>query len=206
MTSARRLLGLDRSGPPPEQTLSGQPLNPWTVPNAIGFLRLAGIPVFLVVALSSKDGHSTAAAVLFALIGWGDYLDGFAARATGQYSRLGTLLDPIIDRLLVLSGMAVCWRFDLLPKWALSLVIAREVFVLALSRYGLAHGVELRINWPGRLGVFPTMGSVFFAIVGLHVLALVLLYIGLGLALVATILYVRSGLAQARERKLSSSA
>ena len=206
MTSARRLLGLDRSGPPPEQTLSGQPLNPWTLPNAIGFLRLAGIPVFLVVALSSPDGHSTAAAVLFALIGWGDYLDGLTARLTGQYSRLGTLLDPIIDRLLVLSGMAICWRFNLLPKWALSLVIAREVFVLALSRYGLRRGVELRINWPGRLGVFPTMGAVFFAIVGLHVLALVLLYVGLGLALLATILYVRSGLAQARERKLSSSA
>ena len=43
----RRLFGLDRSGPPPPQTLAGQPLNPWTVPNAIGFLRLALLPVFL---------------------------------------------------------------------------------------------------------------------------------------------------------------
>jgi len=209
LTSKRRLLGLDRSGPPPEQTLSGQPLNPWTLPNGIGFLRLAGIPVFLVVALSSRAGHSTAAAVLFALIGWGDYLDGLTARVTGQYSRLGTLLDPIIDRLLVLSGMAVCWRFDLLPKWALALVIAREVLVLALSRYGMTHGVELRINWPGRLGVFPTMGAIFFALLDLHTVALVLLYVGLGLALLATILYLRSGMAQAREArdgKLSSSA
>jgi cardiolipin synthase len=201
----RRLFGIDRSGPPPEATLSGRPLNPWTIPNAIGFLRLAGIPAFLAVALTARNGHSALAAVLFAVIGWGDYVDGFAARLTGQYSRLGALLDPVIDRLLVVSGMAVAWRFDLLPRWALALVIARELVVLALSRYALRHGVELKINWPGRLGVAPTMGAPFFAIVGLHVLALVMLYVGLALALLATVLYVRTGLEEMRARKLSSS-
>ncbi len=203
--SKRRLFGIDRSGPPPQATLSGQPLHPWTLPNAIGFLRLALIPVFLVVALSSQDGHSTLAAVLFAVIGWGDYLDGFTARLTGQYSRLGALLDPIIDRLLVLSGMAVAWRFDLLPRWALALVMAREIFVLGLSRYALRHDVELRINWAGRLGVAPTMGAVFFALIGLHTVALVMLYMGLALALLATVLYVRTGVHELGERKLSSS-
>ena len=54
--SVRRLFGLDRSGPPPPETLAGSPLRPWTVPNAIGFVRLALIPVFLAVALSSSDG------------------------------------------------------------------------------------------------------------------------------------------------------
>src|SRR5205807_6648416 len=151
----RRLFGVDRSGPPPEATLAGAPLHPWTVPNMIGYARLAGIPAFLAVALSSRHGHSVLAAVLFAVIGWSDYLDGFVARLTGQYSRLGALLDPVIDRLLILAGVAVVWRFGLLPRWALALVIAREVFVLALSRYGLKRGVELRINWFGRVGVAP---------------------------------------------------
>lgn len=202
----RRLFGIDRSGPPPAATLAGHPLHPWTLPNAIGFARLAGIPVFLVIALSSTDGHSTAAAVLYAVIGWADYLDGFTARLTGQYSRLGALLDPVVDRLLVLSGMAVMLRFDLLPRWAVILVIAREVLILALSRYGLSHGVDVKINWPGRLAVAPTMGAPFFALLDLHVVALVMLYLGLGLAAVATVLYIRSGLAQLRSRKLSSSA
>jgi cardiolipin synthase len=202
----RRLFGIDRSGPPPEATRSGQPLNPWTLPNAIGFARLAGIPVFLAVALSSSDGQSALAAVLFAVIGWADYLDGFVARLTGQYSRLGALLDPIIDRLLVVSGMVVAWRFELLPRWAIAIVIGRELFVLVLSRYGLRHGVELKINWPGRLGVAPTMGAPFFAIAGVHWLALVLLYVGLGFALLATVLYLRTGLREMRASKLSSSA
>jgi cardiolipin synthase len=202
----RRLFGIDRSGPPPDATLSGHPLNPWTLPNAIGFARLAGIPVFLVVALSSDNGQDALAAVLFAVIGWADYLDGFVARLTGQYSRLGALLDPIIDRALVISGMVVCWHFELLPRWAIALVIARELFVLALSRYGIRKGVELKINWPGRLGVAPTMGAPFFAIAGVHWLALVCLYLGLAFMLVSTALYVRDGLAQLRARKLSSSA
>lgn len=199
----RRLFGLDRSGPPPAQTLSDQPLNPWTIPNAIGFVRLALIPVFLAVALSSDDGQSALAAVLFAVIGWADYLDGFAARLTGQYSRLGALLDPIVDRLLVISGMAVAWHFQLLPRWALAVVIAREVFMLALSRYGLRRGIELKINWPGRLGVAPTMGAPFFAMCGLHWLALIMLYVGLALALTATVLYVKSGIEQVRAQNLS---
>jgi cardiolipin synthase len=158
-----------------------------------------------VIALSSRGGHDTLAAVLFAVIGWGDYLDGFAARLTGQYSRLGAMLDPVIDRLLVVSGMVVCWRFELLPRWAIALVIAREAFVLVLSRYGLRRGIELKINWPGRVGVLPTMGAPFFAIAEVHGLALILLYVGLGFSLAATALYIRDGARQLRLHKLSSS-
>jgi cardiolipin synthase len=197
----RRLFGIDRSGPTPDATRSDQPLNPWTIPNAIGFARLLGIPVFLIVALSSQDGQDALAVVLYGVIGWSDYLDGFTARLTGQYSRLGALLDPIVDRLLVISGMAVAFKFSLLPRWALVLVIARELFMLGLSRYGLKRGLELKINWPGRIGVAPTMGAPFFAMAGVHWLALAMLYAGLALSLTATVLYVRRGLLETRRRR-----
>ena len=203
--SKRRLFGIDRSGPPPAQTRFDQPLNPWTIPNAIGFIRLALIPVFLIVALSSRHGHDALAAVLFAVIGWADYLDGFAARLTGQYSRLGALLDPVVDRLLVISGMIVAWNFTLLPRWAIALVVARELFMLGLSRYALSRGVAIKINWPGRLGVAPAMGAPFFAIAGVHWLALIMLYVGIALALLATVLYVREGVKELGRRKVSSS-
>ncbi len=199
--SKRRLFGIDRSGPPPAATLSNQPLNPWTIPNAIGFLRLLGIPVFLVLALSSSDGQDTLAAILFAVIGWADYLDGFAARLTGQYSRLGALLDPIVDRLLIVSGMVVAYHFSLLPRWAIIVVVARELFMLVLSRYALKRGLELHINWLGRIGVAPTMGAPFFAMIGLHWVALVMLYCGMALVLSATALYVIRGLAQIRRQQ-----
>jgi cardiolipin synthase len=200
--SRKRLFGIDRSGPNPEQTGSDRPLNPWTIPNAIGFLRLLGIPVFLILQLSSPNGQDTLATVLYAVIGWADYLDGFAARLTGQYSRLGALLDPVIDRMLIIAGVVVAFDFSLLPRWALIVAVAREVFMLVISRYGLSRGVEIKINWFGRIGVAPMMGAPFFAMAGVHWLALIMLYVGLALALVATALYVRSGLAQT----LSSSA
>jgi CDP-diacylglycerol--glycerol-3-phosphate 3-phosphatidyltransferase len=194
----RRLSGLDRSGPPPPQTEAGAPLNPWTIPNAIGFARLALIPVFLVVALSSDDGQDALAAVLFAVIGWGDYADGIAARVTRQYSRLGALMDPVTDRLLVVSGVIVCWKFELLPRWALAVLAAREVLMLVLGRYAQKRGVELRINWPGRLAVAPVMGGLFFPMTGLQTLGEVLLFVGLALALLATGLYIRDGARQLR--------
>lgn len=189
----RRLAGLDRSGPPPSQTQAGAPLNPWTIPNAIGFARLGLIPVFLAVSLSTRDGRDALAAALFAVIGWGDYADGITARITRQYSRLGALMDPVTDRLLIVSGVAVDWRFDLLPRWALAVLAARELSMLALGRYGMSKGIELRINWPGRLAVAPVMGALFFPMAGLLKLGEVLLYAGLALALAATALYLRDG-------------
>jgi cardiolipin synthase len=192
------VLGFDRSGPPPPETLAGAPLRPWTIPNAIEFVRLALIPVFLAVALSSEDGVDPLSAGLFFAIGWGDYLDGLAARITRQYSRLGALMDPVIDRLLVIGGVVVCWHFDLLPHWALAVLAVRELAMLVLGRYALGRGVEVRINWPGRLSVPPVMGSLFFAMTGLATFAEVLLYLGVALALLASALYFRYGLAELR--------
>jgi cardiolipin synthase (CMP-forming) len=196
----RRLSGLDRSGPPPPQTQAGAPLRPWTIPNAIGYVRLALIPVFLVLALSSGDGKSTAAVIVFAVIGWSDYLDGITARITGQYSRLGALLDPLTDRLLVISGVVVCWHFELLPRWGLALLAARELFMLGLVRYGMRRGVDVKINWLGRWGVWPVMSALFFAMAGVDRLARACLYVGLVLVLASTAKYVWDGLHQASSR------
>jgi len=194
----RRLAGLDRSGPPPPATLRDQPWNVATIPNAIGFVRLGLIPVFLVLALSSQSGTDALPAVIFAVISWSDYLDGIAARVTGQYSRFGALLDPIVDRLLVISGVVVCWYFELLPRWAIAVLVFRELLLLVVGLLAQRRGLELKINWPGRAAVWPTMSAIFFALVGLATFAEILLYIGLALAWSAVVLYLRDGLAQLR--------
>jgi len=194
----RRLFGLDRSGPPPRQTREGAPLNPWTLPNLVGYARLAALPLFLFVAFDSGDGRSATAALIFALIAGGDYLDGFLARVTGQYSRLGAALDPLVDRLTILAGAAVCWHFELLPRWALALLVAREVAMLVLAQYGLRHGVEIAVNWPGRISVFPIMGGIFLALLISGWVPVALLVAGIALAIIATVLYARQGLRTVR--------
>jgi cardiolipin synthase len=112
-------------------------------------------------------------------------------------------MDPVTDRLLVISGVVVCWRFALLPRWALAVLAARELLMLLLGRYGQKRGVELRINWPGRIAVAPVLGSFFFAMAGLEGFATVLLLVGLALALLATGLYARSGARRLRATRTS---
>jgi cardiolipin synthase len=191
--SRRRLLGLDRSGPPPPETLRGAPLRPFTIPNAIGFTRLALIPVFLALALSSGDGRSASATVLYVAIAWGDQVDGLVARATGQYSRLGALLDPLTDRALILSGVIVCWHFELLPRWALAVLAARELVMLVLTQVALRRGLDLSINMVGRWAVWPVFAAIGLAMIVETALSDLLLYLGLGMTLAATALYLQDG-------------
>jgi CDP-diacylglycerol--glycerol-3-phosphate 3-phosphatidyltransferase len=200
--SRRRLLGLDRSGPPPPETVRGAPLRPFTLPNAIGLARLCLIPVFLALALGSGDGREALATVLFVAIAWGDQLDGIAARLTGQYSRLGALIDPLTDRLLVVSGVVVCWHFELLPRWALGLLAARELAMLVLTQAALRRGLDLRINMVGRWAVWPVMGAIGLALMFESVVLELLLYLGVAMTLAATALYLQDGY---RQLKASSS-
>jgi cardiolipin synthase len=192
----RRLVGLDRSGPEPVETRPGAPLRPLTVPNLIGYARLAGIPVFLYLAFESGDGRTAASTALFAAIAGSDYLDGLLARATGQYSRMGAILDPLVDRITVLAGAAVCWHFELVPRWALAVLAVREVVTLALAQTGLRRGLKLEINWVGRIGVILVMGGIFVALAADTVISEILLIAGIAAAIAATVLYVRAGMAR----------
>jgi cardiolipin synthase len=200
----RRLLGLDRSGGPPPETRRDQPLHPWTIPNAIGFVRIGLIPVFLVLALDSDDGRDTAATILFAFIAGSDYLDGMVARLTGQYSRLGALLDPLTDRLLVISGAIVAWEFELLPRWALLVLAAREAFMLLLTQLALRRRLDLSVNMLGRWAVWPTMGALGLAMILETWLSEALLYIGLAMTLAATARYLQDGIRALREGSTST--
>ena len=195
---ARRLFGIDRSGPKPRQTRRGEPLRPFTIPNLVGYVRLAGIPVFLYLALGSGDGRTAPATILYFAIAAGDYLDGFLARATGQYSRLGSLLDPLVDRLTVIAGIVVAWKFELLPRWALGLAVAREVVTLVLSELALRQGIELEISWVGRIGVALTFGGLFLAMAFASWVPTAMFIAGVVVGIAATFLYVRAARAAAR--------
>jgi CDP-diacylglycerol--glycerol-3-phosphate 3-phosphatidyltransferase len=200
----RRLVGLDRSGGPPPETRRGEPLHPWTLPNAIGIARIALIPVFLVLALQSDDGRDTTAFALFAFIAATDYLDGMAARITGQYSRLGALLDPLTDRLLVIAGAIVAWDFELLPRWALAVLGAREAVMLLLTQLALRRGLDLNVNMLGRWAVWPVMSALGLALIVDSWLPEALLYFGLALTLAATGRYLQDGLLALRKGSTST--
>lgn len=195
----RRLVGLDRSGPLPRQTRAGAPLRPFTLPNVVGYLRLASIPLFLYLALTSDDGRVATATLLYLWITLGDYLDGLLARATGQYSRLGALLDPVVDRLAALSGIVVNWHFEFLPRWSLVVLAARELVTLALARFSLQRGIDLEISWIGRLATLFTFAGLFWSLVLDSWVTVAVFLTGVTLGVVATILYIRAARRRLRE-------
>ena len=101
-----------------------------TVPNALSFLRLLGVPFFLWLVLGPHaDGWAIA---LLMVSGFTDYLDGKLARAWNQTTRLGQLLDPAADRLYVLSTLIALTIRNVLPLWLTVALIARDVVLAAL--------------------------------------------------------------------------
>ncbi|GII97406.1 CDP-alcohol phosphatidyltransferase family protein [Sinosporangium siamense] len=110
----------------------------WTVPNALSFLRLLGVPVFLWLVLGPQaDGW---AILLLMLAGFSDWLDGKLARAWNQTSKLGRLIDPLADRLYILATLLGLVLREAIPWWLAFLVVARDIvmlpFLAVLREYG----------------------------------------------------------------------
>ncbi|MGB0873335.1 MAG: CDP-alcohol phosphatidyltransferase family protein [Solirubrobacterales bacterium] len=194
----KRVAGIDRSNAPEHLTRKGEPWRPWTIPNLIGLVRALLIPIFFVLAWNSPDGRDTTANVALFICGASDYLDGLAARLTGQFSRLGTLLDPLIDRLLIIAAGIIIYKFELLPQYLIVLVFARELLMLLVSVPALIKGVEIKVNWIGRLAVWPLMAGGFLALAADTSVAAVLVWIGVLGSYAATWLYFRTAWPQLR--------
>lgn len=154
--------------------------------------------------MRSPDGRDTVANVVIAIAGASDYIDGLAARLTGQFSRLGTLLDPFVDRLLIIAAGVVIYHFELLPLFLMILLFARESAMLLLSIPALAIGLEIKVNWIGRLSVWPLMLGGLLALSADTWVANALVWIGVAGAYAATYLYVRSMLPAIRARRTTA--
>jgi cardiolipin synthase len=157
-----------------------------------------------VLALQSGDGRDTVATILFATVAATDWFDGMVARITGQYSRLGALLDPLTDRMLVLSGAIVAYHFELLPRWALLVLAAREAFMLVLTELALRREIDLNVNMMGRWAVWPVMGALGLAMIVETWVSEVMLYVGLAMTLAATVRYLQDGLQALRKGSTSA--
>ncbi len=129
----------------PEEQVSSRVL---TLPNVLSVLRLLGVPVFLWAILDERDG--LALAVLMAS-GITDYLDGRIARQYGMVSRVGQLLDPVADRLYILTTLlGLAWR-EIIPWWLVGILFAREVFMAVVLLVAKRHGwLGLPVHFAGK--------------------------------------------------------
>lgn len=114
-----------------------------TIPNVISFARLCLVPVYFALLL---NGYDITAAIVFAIAAGTDFVDGQIARRTNSVSRLGQLLDPAVDRILMITGVVGVCLIGRVPLWVLLLIAARDLYLL----YG---GVVLTFKYKRRVPV-----------------------------------------------------
>lgn len=192
----------------------------FTLPNLISVVRLCLVPVFLVLLL---EGYDVMAAFLFALAAGTDWVDGQIARRTNAVSKLGQLLDPAVDRILMIAGVAGLFLVGRLPLWIILVVLIRDLLLLVGGAYLIKrYRIRVAVIFPGKVAT--TLLFVGFAglllnwpqIPGLGLIDMAWLpgfngalvswgiwfvYAGLALALITTAYYIIAAIAQLRAAK-----
>ncbi len=119
-----------------------------TLPNVISVIRLCLVPLYLALLMGGQD---LAAAVTFAVAAGTDFLDGQIARRTHTVSKLGQLLDPTVDRVLMITGVLGVFLVGRLPLWIILVVVLRDALLLGGGSWLLfKRGIRVPVIYPGK--------------------------------------------------------
>ncbi len=169
------------------------------LPNLLTLTRILLIPVFILLFSTPSPKRALAAAVVFAVAALTDFLDGYLARRQSQVTKLGRLLDPIADKLLVVSGLILLVQFQRVAGLLAILIIAREVAVTGLRAVAASEGLVLSADPIGKYKMTAQVIAIIILILEdgllpghwpLHEGGTVLLYVALALSLVSGTRYL----------------
>lgn len=129
-----------------------------TIPNAFTAVRLGCVPLFVYLLLIHHPALRYQSAGLLAVLGSTDWIDGFLARRLHQVSELGKVLDPVADRLLLITGVAAILIDGSVPWWVAVIALTREGLVAAATLSLAAMGAKrIEVTWWGKAGTFGLM-------------------------------------------------
>lgn len=142
-------MGLD--APPLEETA----VKIFNVPNMLSLSRILSVPVFIMLMLEPSPIRALAAGIVFSLASATDWLDGYLARKLGQVTKMGKLLDPIADKILIMSAlvMLVEIRSDVVHAWIAIVIIGREFAVTGLRAIASSEGIIIPAETVGKYKV-----------------------------------------------------
>lgn len=139
-----------------------------TTASKITLVRVVLIPLVMVfMYLSGGSAGSPwlwAALGVFIVASISDYVDGFIARKYNQVSDFGKFLDPLADKLLVIAVMVIFCQWELIPSWALMIVLSREFAVTGLRLVAVSKGNVIAAGWSGKVKTACTMVGLCFMI------------------------------------------
>ena len=129
----------------------------WNTANKLTMLRVILIPVYLVLWYLDMETSAYWALGVFVLASVTDFLDGYVARHYNQVTTFGKFMDPLADKILVITAMIWFVSTGLLPVWALVIVVAREFAVSGLRLIAVDNGRVIAAAWSGKVKTFSTM-------------------------------------------------
>jgi CDP-diacylglycerol--glycerol-3-phosphate 3-phosphatidyltransferase len=138
---------------------------PWAqLPNALTIARLVAIPVYAILILTSVDGYSWPAAIVFGAAGITDQIDGFLARRWHVESQFGKIADPLADRLLIDVAVVLLWYEGRLP-WIAFAIPARDILLMAATPFAVGRGYRFEVNFLGKLATWLLYASITLVMV-----------------------------------------
>lgn len=170
-----------------------------TAPNVISLSRVAITPVLVILLLYPGPVASACAALAFFIACLSDWLDGYLARRSGQVTNLGKFLDPLADKILILSALIMLCaltREPRVPAWMVAVIACREVAVTGLRAIARDEGIVLGAETLGKakmtfeiVAVFPLLLHYQYWLIDFHAAGMVFLWVAMGLALWSGVAY-----------------
>ena len=127
------------------------------LPNKLTLLRMAMVPIYVVLLLVDFPHHTLIALAVFILASLTDLLDGHIARSRNLITDFGKFMDPLADKILVLSAMICFCQLDVMPAWAVIVVIFREFAVSGMRLVAVEQGRVIAAGWSGNVKTAATM-------------------------------------------------
>jgi len=169
---------------------SGARQGPLNLPNTLSLIRIATAPLLVLLLLYPSRSLSVAATVVFVLVSITDWLDGYIARKWEKVTPLGKFLDPLADKLLIVTAFIMLIELGRVPAWGVAAIVAREMAVTGLRAIASNAGVVIAA---GRLGKAKTVSQIACLIplllhypfygVDFHAVGIVVFYIAVALTL-----------------------
>ncbi len=138
------------------------------LPIGLTLTRIVAVPLLIVFLISSSRVHAFIAAGIFILASITDWLDGVVARRRNQVTTLGTLLDPIADKLLISSALIALVQVRVVPAWIVILIVGREFAVTGLRSIAASAGYTIVASELGKTKMVAQVIAVSMVLLGMH--------------------------------------
>ena len=157
------------------------------LPNKLTLLRILLIPVFIIIMMSNITNHYLIACLIFIIASITDALDGYIARKNNLVTDLGKFMDPLADKLLVISALICMIESNLVAGWMVIIIVARELTVSILRAIAAADGKVIAASGGGKIKTISQMLAIIILLFGANSSNNLLLQIGTIFMLIATI-------------------